>query len=383
MFCQLSSKLCQIGFCVFVVSFVTPTAVKAQGKKSANNPIVSLDERLDQLAKKILETTQDKPVTLGVFSPTGLQGTNFGPGLRGRLQTALVSIKRGCVSKEAQFVVKGDYAFAKNRDDRDLPRDIKITTRIIDSQFDEELVQIPIRINDPASIAQVLGVTGAPGPDAPTAKMESLQRESTGRLNGNTRISASPTSTVEIEILKGSRLDSMGPCPIEIPQTGSGSGSGRVQLQKNDIYAIRVHNKSRTEIAAIISIDGLNTFHFSDRSERDKSGKPLYSNYIVEAQSSSDIVGWFIRLKGTDNTRQFKVSGYADSAAGTLGIPESADTGVIHVQIARTVNTTSKSRGKGLGTALGNAVTVDQESLDRTVLPAHEFITIRYDRPAQ
>ena len=126
MFCQLSTRVFQIGLCVFVCSVVAPVAAKAQGAKSANNPIVSLDERLDQLAKKILETTQQKPVTLGVFSPTGLQGTNFGPGLRGRLQTALVAVKRGSVSGESNFVVKGDYAFAKNRDARDLPRDLSL-----------------------------------------------------------------------------------------------------------------------------------------------------------------------------------------------------------------------------------------------------------------
>jgi len=315
MFCQLSTRVFQIGLCVFVCSVAVPVAAKAQGAKSANNPIVSLDERLDQLAKKILETTQQKPVTLGVFSPTGLQGTNFGPGLRGRLQTALVAAKKGSVSGESNFVVKGDYAFAKNRDARDLPRDIKITTRIIDSQFDEELVQIPIRINDSASIAQVLGVTGSPGPAAPTEKMESLQRASTGKLTSGTRISASPTSTVEIEILKGSGSGAMTPCPVEIPSSGSGSGSGRIQLQKEDVYAIRIHNKSPAEVAATISIDGLNTFHFSDRSERDKDGRPQYSNYIIAANSNTDIVGWFVRLKGTDNTRQFKVSGYADSAA--------------------------------------------------------------------
>ena len=212
--------------------------------------------------------------------------------------------------------------------------------------------------------------------------MESLQRASTGKLSSGTRISASPTSTVEIEILKSTGSGAMTPCPVEIPTSGSGSGSGKIQLQKQDVYAIRIHNKSPAEVAATISIDGLSTFHFSDPSERGKDGKPHYSNYIVAGNSSTDVAGWFVRLKGSGNTRQFKVSGYADSAAGSLGIPESADTGVIHVQLARTAQIT-KHRGKGLGTGFGGVITVDQKALDRTVLPPHEFITIRYDRPAK
>src|SRR6056297_167371 len=363
----------------FAMGFSLHGTLQAQTPKSLNNPQPSIDQRMLLVAAKILQTTDGKPVQLGDFTPTNLQRVNFGPGLRGRLQEALLRENPQAVASHAAFIVKGDYSFSKSRENADQPRDIKITARVIDGEFDEELVQIPVRIDDPVAIAEVLGITGAPPAERNSPRLEQLFRRPSGALRDRTRLAAADAGQVEVEVYRQASRSSQTPCVI----SRDVHGDAKISLQRDDVYFIRIHNLHPHEIAARVSIDGLSTFHFSDASARDENHQPIYNHYIVAPQSAADVQGWFIRVAGTGNTRQFRVSGYADSAAGRLGIPESNETGVIHVQISETETRTAKGgeRGKSLGTALGQSITVRQTAVEREVLDPHEFVTIRYDRP--
>ncbi len=351
-----------------------------QTPKSLNNPEPNIQERLQLVAAKILQTTEGKPVQLGSFTPTNLQRVNFGPGLRGQLQAALLRQDSQAISANATFIVKGDYSFSKSRDQESQPRDIKITARVIDGEFDEELVQIPVRIDAPAAIAEVLGITGATEPERESLDIERLFRKPSSTVRGESRMAASNEGKVEIEVLR----QKLTHAPTECPVTIDPSGNGRISLEPDDVYIIRIHNHHDHEIAAKISIDGLSTFHFCDASLRDDDHQPLHNHYIIAPNSSSDVMGWFIRVDGSGNTRQFQVSGYVDSAAGQLGIPESNDTGVIHVQISRTELSSAAvtERGKGLATAIGQSITVQQSAIERDILEPFEFLTLRYDRPS-
>ncbi|MCA9118098.1 MAG: hypothetical protein KDA79_23665, partial [Planctomycetaceae bacterium] len=125
-----------------------------------------VNRKLAELAAEVLRATRNQPVTVGVFSPTGLSETNSGPGIEGILQDELERLAAGSVRDDARFEVKGDYAFAKTRNSPNGNlKVIKITARIIDKQFAEDLLTIPLRVelNHTQSLAAVL---------QPTARLE-------------------------------------------------------------------------------------------------------------------------------------------------------------------------------------------------------------------
>lgn len=339
----------------------------------------SFESRFHLLAQKIIETTGGQSVALGQFTPTSLSDVNFGPGIRGQLHQALNRLDNNLVADDATHVVKGDYAFAKNRSDASLPRDIKITVRVIDGEFDEELLRIPLRFNDPKVIAEVIGLTGSPGQPADAAQVESLFESSTAIVREGSRVAASPSSQVELEVLRLVASDRLSPCLVNL----DAAKQPRIQLQKDDVYVIRIHNRSAEEIAATVSIDGLSSFHFCDSSARDSAGHRLFNHYLIAPKTDSDISGWFLRLEGPDNYRAFHVMGYADSAAGQLGVFPSDEIGVIHVQISKTaVAVKPPNESKSIATGLGAKLTIQQKQSDRRIEAPHEFITVRYDRSA-
>src|SRR5439155_24915011 len=85
------------------------------------------------------------------------------------------------------------------------------------------------------------------------------------------------------------------------PQTPhEDKGFAFVELAKNDVYGLRLHNDSPHEAAVKVTVDGLSMFRFAN--QKAKNGE-AYQYVIIPPRSSVDVKGWFIDLQHTDEFR--------------------------------------------------------------------------------
>ena len=108
-------------------------------------------------------------------------------------------------------------------------------------------------------------------------------------------------------------------------------GLAFVELKKDDVYRVRVYNDSPYECSAMLTIDGLNMFCFSELKDP-HTGKQLYDRLLVRAGKSYDIPGWH-RNDSKNGSDEFLVTKYADSEAAQQ-FPNSANIGTLTVAFA-------------------------------------------------
>jgi hypothetical protein len=171
-------------------------------------------------------------------------------------------------------------------------------------------------------------------------------------------------------------------------------GEPFVDVGLKDLYEVKVYNDSPREVAVALSIDGLDMFHFS--SDRDASGRPKFSHFIVfpkgyrdpsdavgpEYDGTLTIVGWHKSVAGTENFLSFLVTEHGQGAVSQAGVKARGKVGVIHVQFSncRPLAAGEKSAG-GNETGFGPPRTVKQKPVRYEIEPPHEFVTVRYTRP--
>lgn len=113
---------------------------------------------------------------------------------------------------------------------------------------------------------------------------------------------------------------------VPIPATAS-NGIGQVSLGLEQVYAIRIHNKSGKPTAIRVLIDGLDMFGFADfPGGRNARGTPKYSHLVV-AGDSADVFGWYAN---DGEVKEFLVKGYSPAAPPYLR--NLTDLGMISVQ---------------------------------------------------
>src|SRR6185295_9314029 len=132
------------------ISGLVPTSARASAE---------IREKMAKLAEEILKVTKGEAVTVGVFSPTGLPESNSGPGIEATLRLELELRKKGIVQPGAKFEIKGDYAYARTRDPKLAGlRVIKVSAELIDTEFAEKLLQVPLEVilDATSSVGQIL-----------------------------------------------------------------------------------------------------------------------------------------------------------------------------------------------------------------------------------
>ncbi|MFH5806704.1 hypothetical protein [Alienimonas sp. DA493] len=348
------------------------------------------------LARRVAEVAEGKPVRIGQFTPVGLNA-NFGPGLEESLKTALEAAKARVVKDGAAYEVHGTYAFAKTRSPEFAGRKVvKVDAEVVDLEFAETVTRIPLLIDADEEVAEVIGVTGtiaepAPKPDAAPADrdrrrndLESLEEEPTAVVRNGSRVLPDAESLFAVEVMAGPSLNQLSPRAAKVQD-----GQVFVDLDLGEVFQLRIHNDSEEEIAVKASLDGLNSFHFTDEIHRTADGKlTVGPHYIYEPGQTLDIPGWFLRMQGENNYQAFSVVEYGAGAASSQGRGASGRIGVIHVQFAdvappgKAQDLVPGGRGtKSLEIGRGEGITADQQSVRREVLPPFAFVTIRYDRP--
>lgn len=166
----------------------------------------------------------------------------------------------------------------------------------------------------------ITGKTGevAPPPDAgPDALPQTFP------VIKGARIFPSPRSPYSIEVLVETAPDRYKEL---IPTLDE--GTIHVDLNKGDIYAVRLYNTSDYEAAVTVSIDGLSRFALSDDENR-RNGRDL-----VSTEKPRLVKGYFRDDKVVDS---FQVGEYSKSVAAKV-LPAGKDVGLITVTFAAAWN---------------------------------------------
>lgn len=211
-----------------------------------------------------------------------------------------------------------------------------------------------------------------------------------GHISGK-RIHSVAGSPYEIEVL--SRPVSSGG-NYNICQPRLDDGLPWVDLEINDVYAIKIYNNSDKDVAVNLSIDGLSVFHFAEKEFRKDDGSPQFSYYIVhpkgyknpDGSGSYDgtltVLGWFQRLKAPDNILSFLITEYGKGASSKAGFKSSTQVGVIHAQFSNCfLLPPGQGARSGKETGFGPPQSQNSKAVSYEMEPPHEFISIRYDKP--
>ena len=100
-------------------------------------------------------------------------------------------------------------------------------------------------------------------------------------------------------------------------------GRAYVVGQPGNEYAVRVHNRNRDEVLAVVSVDGVNVIS-------GETATPQQSGYVLSSWRLLDIAGW---RKNLSSTAAFYFTPLPDSYAARTGRPDHV--GVIGVALYR------------------------------------------------
>lgn len=344
-----------------------------------------LRDELSAKAKTILDISKNQPVTIGQFSPTGLPNTHSGPGIELILKDELESISKGIVRDDAKYEIKGDYGFFTSRRNPSL-KQVKISMRVIDTEFGEDVHKFEVKaeIGGNNSIAQMLQVTANIDPHGDkVSRNKELARRSKNpsvHITGfkHSLVSSASTSPYAVEMLV-KPLANHQRKTAAARRANALKGLAFVDIKQNELYEVKLYNNSNKEVAASLSVDGLNMFHFSK--DRNAQGKPRFTHTIIPPRSSVTVVGWHNSLSGSQNYLSFLVTGYGQGAVTKAGIKARGKVGVVHVQFAecKPLPAGHSARG-GNETGFGPPRTVKQKAVRYEIEPPHDFVSIRYTR---
>lgn len=361
---------------VAVVLSVAGPADSAAGKSQA-------DQRWLETADRLLAIAEGRGIRIGVFAPINLPGTNYGPGCVQGLTDALNDLQPDVIRSDAKIEISGNYTLAKTRKSPELAGVLKITVRMFDLEYSEELDSGVIRmeVDSTQEIAAAVQATVNLKQDGSKAERNRqlivAARKPSVSIAGpaSSEVAVSPTSPYRVEVWVRDRED--GPArPSKIESRG---GQAFVDIRRGQSYELKITNRDRREIAVRTLIDGIDMFQFSR--DRDRDGKPRFTHMIVPAGQTQAIAGWHHSVRGRQNFRSFLVTTYGQGAHSQSGLPAEGNLGVIHLQFAYTSEVPAGGRAaERLETGLGNFREIATRPVSRQIDVPHACLSIRYLR---
>jgi hypothetical protein len=357
-------------------------------------PRDELREKIGKLAATIRQVVKNQPVLVGQFTETGLPDSNFGAIVELLLKEELRKLAENAVSDKADFQIKGDYK--QNR--KENPKVVRIEYRITDLQNDQVLKDATVQLEGTDTIARAIGYTGTVPKAEDLEKQGKSQREQQKERQAEmqrqadkpavhtagTLIASNPNSPYRVEILVRSLNDYRNNVPAK-PRPAKADlkdkeGFAFVPIESDELYEVRIHNRSGKKVAVALSIDGLDVFHFSKERHEADPACPAYTHHIIDEQF--DIPGWFKSVEGKENYVSFLVTAYGKGAVSeAAGLPPRGRVGVIHLQFSDcTPLPEGRPKGASNETGFGPPREVGVKKLRYEVAPPHDFVTIRYQK---
>ncbi len=380
----------------FYLAALLLTLASSRSSFAEPEPVNGLSDVIKIAAEEVLKLANGQPLSIGQVTPTGLPDANGGPAIGLLLKLELERQKPGIVlEKDAPFEVNGTFVFGPHPDASEATlgqKALRLIFRIVDTQTGEET---PLRLSrfflqDNTTIARVLQPsgslpTGPPG-DQPAQRRERNEKiqklvkqpESFVDPARPTLVSTSPTSPYAVEILACHIGDGQ-TRPTEGRPARIDKGLARIDLERDEVYEIRIHNNSPDEVAARVFIDGIDVYQFSDDRDPKDATRPKFTHFIIPAQSTSQIPGWHKRQVGADNFLAFLVTAYGKGAS-TKGVKAQGEVGVIQVQFSRSkpMPADGLPRGADIETGFGPPRQGEQKAVVREIEPFIDAVSIRY-----
>lgn len=263
----------------------------------------NLRQELSIVAKNIarfLKGRDEDSIAIGQFTgPPQLVATG-GPGiihiLTQELKKQNIEVKR-----RAKLGIKGEYRDVIDAKSDQLAAEIK--GQIVD-RSGEVLLSFSRGIFGDSTLSSLFGTTVQLSPNASTKTrdkqlVDSLDHPKVTITNHRIRTAAGSPYAIEILVKSGDSY---------IPVTPKNKDDlAFVSIKRDQVYAIRLINDSDHDAGVTLTIDGLNTFSFSENKE--------YTQFVIPAGKTGLIEGWHRNNQVSD---AFLVTEYAKSAAAEL-----------------------------------------------------------------
>jgi hypothetical protein len=344
----------------------------------------TLPEELTRVAKgiqKLLAGRDDDRISVGDFRGPARYDNNYGPGIQERLAAQLHALKVR-VDRKAPTTVTGEYLVVEDKHVKDLIA-VRLIARVYDKNG-EVLTTLQADLRGTNDVGQILAPTvSLPVNGDRKTRNEELKKhldKPSVHIKG-TRISASPDSPYSVEVLvKTKAHDKARPRAPRIE-----GGQAYVDLRRDELYELRLHNASKHDAAITIHIDGLDVFTFSDVRDP-KTGRPKYRYYIVVPKYPFDVVGWHKRNEPPNNFLSFLVTAYGKGASAYAPEKAVGKTGTITLTFAMAWTGKTPEEEKyardagGNETGFGPPVSRRINELQRQIGVVRDIVTIRYSR---
>jgi len=267
------------------IAFLLVTLFLHLGSKPSTAATSPLRKALETLAaeiKQVVDSNKQSALQVGDFAGSG--HPNAGPGISEELKLALNSLSPGLVKDGAMYKLKGEYDQIPDKRDSTL-----IVLQIIVVVRDgtgQKVAEKFAEVRDTGTIASVGGTTvSLPAKASSSERNVALQiaLAKPSFSHQGSVIRATSGSPYGIELLTTSAANA--------PKTYAGwdqiparppvdrDGEAFVDIPRDEVYAIRIHNDSKNDVAVTTTIDGLNVFAFSDI--KNDKGQPKYSYFMI------------------------------------------------------------------------------------------------------
>lgn len=249
---------------------------------------------------KFLKGRDEDSIAIGQFTGPPQLAASGGPGI---IHVLTMELKKQniAVKRRAKLGIKGEYRDVLDAKSDQLAAEIK--GDIVD-RSGEVLLSFSRGIFGDSTLSSIFGTTVQLTPNASTKVRDKQMVDSLDNPKvtiTDHRIRTAPGSPYAIEILvkSGDRYTPLHPRDKD--------DLAFVSIQRNQTYAVRLVNESAHDAGVTLTIDGLNTFSFSENKE--------YTQFVIPAGKTGLIEGWH---RTNDVSDSFLVTEYAKSAAAEL-----------------------------------------------------------------
>lgn len=374
------------------MTLLTRAAVAAAALCSLAGPVSAQRQDLraacGELAKSIKEAAEadnQSAVQIGSFIPLEPRDEDMGAAIGANLAQSLGSFAQS----KAAFVVNGKYAFVADEADPAVTF-VQITVEmvhVVNGRVQKRFAPVESLIKHVGSIATLTAPTGQI-PEGGSAKdankaIGKLLKEPTGAAKTATIVQPHPASPFGVEILtKPNGGAKATPKAVDVTD-----GKPFVGINRGEAYEVRVYNFGPKEAAFSLTVDGLDQFVFTKNRKAD--GSPAYGHIVLPPAKDGKpgevtIAGWHERfddIAGEHHYHEFLVTENGKGAVSKFPKTGRGKVGVIEVQFCLSFpKGTTRNSGE---TAQGRPDKVKGGVVERVIDPAHEFLSVRYNRPAK
>lgn len=372
-------------FCLSVLAMVA-------GADSGNAAEESrLDDALKSMSEEIAKyitsdsETQNR-IMVGTFSGPGTSsaGPRISKGIKEYLEATEVNGAKVSIAQLGGYSVTGDYASGQRSGTFIVRIDAKIkdaqgnnvhqlTERVVTSLEDGlKIMGTTVNVsqandNDDPPAAEAVK-DDAEKPELDDKKIaekiqSSLDHPSIHHSENVLFASKSSPYGIELLIKKGEGYD-----PVT-PDAGTlATGFGLVDLESDQAFAIRLHNKTGRKVGVALTMDGINIFAFSKYKPWRDLGK------LVIRPGEAIVKGWH---EEGNVSREFIITNYGDSAAARFGATEGVGT------LTATFYEILPTRAVGeFGVGFGDKTKMGYKSVPIAFGRVISSVSVKYLRPA-